>query len=272
LIEAQDQFLSMADRQVARSALQLFQKQGLDIRMGALVTSTQVSDAGVEINYRDKDNAHALTVDRLIVSVGRRPCTECIAAAETGLLLDEGGFIHVDDYCATNLPGVYAVGDVVRGPMLAHKGSEEGVMVAERIAGQQSSLNYDTIAAVIYTQPEIAWVGKTEEALRQNGVNYKTGTFPFAASGRARAMRETDGMVKLLSDAETDRVLGVHIIGTHASELIGQAVLAMEFEASSEDIARTVFAHPTLSEALHEAALGVDGRAIHIGKQARSRQ
>ncbi len=270
LLEAQDQFLSMADRQVARSALQLFQKQGLDIRMGALVKSTQVSDAGVEVSYQDKDAEHTLTVDRLIVSVGRRPCTENIAAAETGLLLDEGGFIHVDDYCSTNLPGVYAVGDVVRGPMLAHKGSEEGVMVAERIAGQQSALNYDTIASVIYTQPEIAWVGKTEEALRQNGVNFKSGMFPFAASGRARAMRETDGMVKLLSDAETDRVLGVHIIGTHASELIGQAVLAMEFEASSEDIARTVFAHPTLSEALHEAALSVDGRAIHIGKQART--
>jgi len=272
LLEAQDQFLSMADRQIARSALQLFQKQGLDIRMGALVKSTQVSDAGVEISYRDKDGDHALTVDRLIVSVGRRPCPENIAAAETGLLLDEGCRIHVDDYCATNLPGVYAVGDAVRGPMLAHKGSAEGVMVAERIAGQQSSLNYDTIAAVIYTQPEIAWVGKTEEALRQNGVNFKAGTFPFAASGRARAMQETDGMVKLLSDAETDRVLGVHIIGAHASELIGQAVLAMEFEASSEDIARTVFAHPTLSEALHEASLSVEELAIHIGKQARGRK
>jgi len=272
LLEAQDEFLSMADRQIARSALQLFQKQGLDIRMGALVKSTQVSDAGVEVSYRDKEGDHALMVDRLIVSVGRRPCPENIAAAETGLLLDEGCRIHVDDYCATNLPGVYAVGDAVRGPMLAHKGSAEGVMVAERIAGQQSSMNYDTIAAVIYTQPEIAWVGKTEEALRQNGVNFKAGTFPFAASGRARAMRETDGMVKLLSDAETDRMLGVHIIGSHASELIGQAVLAMEFEASSEDVARTVFAHPTLSEALHEAALSVDGLAIHIGKQARDRK
>jgi dihydrolipoamide dehydrogenase len=272
LLEAQDQFLSMADRQIARSALQLFQKQGLDIRMGALVKATRVSDAGVEISYRDKDGDHTLMVDRLIVSVGRRPCPEKIAAAETGLLLDEGCRIHVDDYCATNLPGVYAVGDAVRGPMLAHKGSAEGVMVAERIAGQQSSLNYDTIAAVIYTQPEIAWVGKTEEALRQNGVNFKAGTFPFAASGRARAMRQTDGMVKLLSDAESDRVLGVHIIGSHASELIGQAVLAMEFDASSEDIARTVFAHPTLSEALHEAALSTDGIAIHIGKQARGRK
>jgi dihydrolipoamide dehydrogenase len=271
LLEAQDQFLSMADRQIARTALQLFQKQGLDIRMGALVKSTQVSETGIGVSYRDQDGDHIVTVDRLIVSVGRRPCTENIATAEAGLLLDEGGFIHVDDYCATNLPGVYAVGDVVRGPMLAHKGSEEGVMVAERIAGQQSTLNYGTIAAVIYTQPEIAWVGRTEEALRQNGVNFRAGTFPFAASGRARAMRETDGMVKVLSDAESDRVLGVHIIGTHASELIGQAVLAMEFDASSEDIARTVFAHPTLSEALHEAALSVDGRAIHIGKQARGR-
>jgi dihydrolipoamide dehydrogenase len=272
LLEAQDQFLSMADRQIARTALQLFQKQGLDIRMGALVKSTRLSDAGVEISYRDKDVDHTLSVDRLIVAVGRRPCTENIAAAEAGLLLDEGGFIHVDDHCVTNLPGVYAVGDVVRGPMLAHKGSEEGVMVAERLAGQQSALDYDTIASVIYTQPEIAWVGKTEEALRQNGVDFRAGTFPFAASGRARAMRETDGMVKLLSDSETDRVLGVHIIGAHASELIAQAALVMEFDGSSEDIARTVFAHPTLSEALHEAALAVDGRAIHIGKQARARK
>jgi len=269
LLEAQELFLSMADRQIARSALQQFQKQGLDIRLGALVKSTRVTAAGVEISYQDKEGQQGLTVDRLIVAVGRRPCTENIAAPETGLLLAEGGYIHVDDFCATNLPGVYAVGDVVRGPMLAHKGSEEGVMVAERIAGQQSALNYDTIASVIYTQPEIAWVGKTEETLRQNGVEFRAGMFPFAASGRARAMRETDGMVKLLSDSETDRVLGVHIIGSHASELIGQAVLAMEFDASSEDIARTVFAHPTLSEALHEAALSVDGRAIHIGKQPR---
>jgi len=269
LLEAQEQFLAMADRQIARNAQQLLQKQGLDIRMGALVKSSRITDADIEISYQDREGDHTLTVDRLIVAVGRRPCTENIAAPETGLLLTEGGFIHVDDHCETNLPGVYAVGDVVRGPMLAHKGSEEGIMVAERIAGQQSELNYDTIASVIYTKPEIAWVGKTEEILRQNGVEFRTGMFPFAASGRARAMRETDGMVKVLSDSETDRVLGVHIIGVHASELIGQAVLAMEFEASSEDIARTVFAHPTLSEALHEAALSVDGRAIHIGKQAR---
>ena len=164
---------------------------------------------------------------------------------------------------------MYAIGDVVRGPMLAHKGSEEGIAVAERIAGQNSEVNYETIASVVYTQPEIAWVGKTEEVLRQGGVEYCTGMFPFAASGRARAMQETDGMVKILSDAATDRVLGVHIMGPQASELIGQAVMAMEFEASSEDIARTVFAHPTLSEALHEAALAVDGRALHIARKRR---
>ena len=185
------------------------------------------------------------------------------------MLLDEGGFIHVDEDCSTNLPGVYAIGDVVRGPMLAHKGSEEGIAVAECIAGQTSQVNYDTIASVIYTQPEIAWVGSTEEALQGRGVEYRSGIFPFAASGRALAMQETDGMVKILSDARTDRVLGVHIIGAQASELIAQAVMAMAFEGSSEDIARTVFAHPTLSEALHEAALAIDGRAIHIAKTRR---
>jgi dihydrolipoamide dehydrogenase len=193
-------------------------------------------------------------------------------SSDSGLTLDERGFIFVNDFCETEAPHVYAVGDVVRGPMLAHKGSEEGVMVAERIAGKPAQMNYDCIPSVIYTHPEVAAVGRTEQQLKSEGVPYKVGTFPFAASGRARAMRETDGMVKLLSDAETDRVLGVHIIGTHASELIGQAVLAMEFDASSEDIARTVFAHPTLSEALHEAALGVDGRAIHIGKQPRGKK
>ena len=211
----------------------------------------------------------SLTVDRLIVAVGRRPCTDGLAAAETELLLDEQGFIHVDEKCCTSTPGVYAIGDVVRGPMLAHKGSEEGVAVAERIAGQHSEVNYEAIASVVYTHPEIAWVGRTEEALRQAGIEYRTGMFPFAASGRARAMQATDGMVKVLSDAATDRVLGVHILGAQASELIGQAVMAMEFDASSEDIARTVFAHPTLSEALHEAALAVDSRAVHVAHSRR---
>ncbi|MEA2093959.1 MAG: dihydrolipoyl dehydrogenase, partial [Pseudomonadota bacterium] len=261
LLEAQDVFLSIADQYTARTGLRLFKQQGLDIHLGALVKSTQLADDGVALEYQDKDGTHSLTVDRLIVAVGRRPFTEGLATAEADLLLDEGGFIHVDEDCSTNLPGVYAIGDVVRGPMLAHKGSEEGIAVAECIAGQTSQVNYDTIASVIYTQPEIAWVGSTEEALQGRGVGYRSGIFPFAASGRARAMQETDGMVKILSDARTDRVLGVHIIGAQASELIAQAVMAMAFEGSSEDIARTVFAHPTLSEALHEAALAIDGRA-----------
>ena len=270
LLEAQDVFLSMADQQIAKSALRLFRKQGLDIHLGACVKSTAITDDGVHINYENAKTEQSLVVDRLIVAVGRQPCTEGLAAAEAELILDEGGYIHVDDDCCTSAPGVYAIGDAVRGPMLAHKGSEEGIAVAERITGQHSEVNYETIASVIYTHPEIAWVGRTEEALKQAGVAYRTGLFPFAASGRARAMQETDGMVKILSDATTDRVLGVHILGASASELIAQAVTAMEFDASSEDIARTVFAHPTLSEALHEAALAIDNRAIHTARTRRN--
>ncbi len=270
LLEAQDVFLAIADQQIAKAALKMFQKQGLDIRLGALVKSTKVIKSGVQLKYTDAEGEHSLTVDRLIVAVGRSPHTQDIATAEADLLLDEGGFIHVDDKCCTNLPCVYAIGDAVRGPMLAHKGSEEGIAVAEQIAGQNSEVNYAAIASVIYTKPELAWVGQTEESLRQAGVDYHSGVFPFTASGRARAMRETGGMVKVLSDTGSDRVLGVHILGVHASELIGQAVLAMEFDASSEDIARTIFAHPTLSEALHEAALAVDNRALHIARSRRS--
>ena len=269
LLEAQEQFLPMADRQLAKSALNLFRKQGLDIRLGERVKAATVTGDGVNVEYENDTDGHTLTVDRLIVAVGRRPCTDGLAAAETELLLDEQGFIHVDEECCTSVPSVYAIGDAVRGPMLAHKGSEEGIAVAERIAGQVSDVNYDAIASVIYTHPEIAWVGKTEEALKQAGVEYRTGLFPFAASGRARAMQETAGEVKILSDAATDQVLGVHIMGEQASELIAQAVMALEFDASSEDIARTIFAHPTLSEALHEAALAVDGRAIHMARSRR---
>jgi dihydrolipoamide dehydrogenase len=269
LLEAQDDFLAMADRQIAQSALRLFRKQGLDIQLGARVKSTRVAADGVHVDYENAAAGQSLTVDRLIVAVGRRPWTDGLAAAETELLLDEQGFIHVDEECCTSTPGVYAIGDAVRGPMLAHKGSEEGVAVAERIAGQHSEVNYEAIASVVYTHPEIAWVGRTEEALKQAGADYRTGMFPFAASGRARAMQETDGMVKVLSDVATDRVLGVHILGAQASELIGQAVMALEFDASSEDIARTVFAHPTLSEALHEAALAVENRAIHVAHTRR---
>ncbi|RLA02685.1 MAG: dihydrolipoyl dehydrogenase [Gammaproteobacteria bacterium] len=269
LLEAQDVFLSMADQQIAKAALRSFRKQGLDVHLGACVKSTTTTDDGVFIEYENSETENSLTVDRLIVAVGRQPCTEGLASAEAALLLNEHGFIHIDEDCATSAPGVYAIGDAVRGPMLAHKGSEEGVAVAERIAGQHSEVNYEVIPSVVYTHPEIAWVGRTEEALKQAGTDYRTGTFPFAASGRARAMQETDGMVKILSDAVTDRVLGVHILGPSASELIAQAVTAMEFDASSEDIARTIFAHPTLSEALHEAALAIDNRAIHMARSRR---
>lgn len=263
VLEAMDNFLVMADKQIARESLKIFKKQGLNIHLGTRVTGSKVKNSQVEIEYRDKDGSHKQIVDKLIVAVGRRPNTDDLFAAETGLLLDERGFIHVNDQCRTNLPGVYAIGDVVRGPMLAHKGSEEGIMVAELIAGRHASVNYDVIPSVIYTHPEISWVGKNEEELKASGIEYNIGTFPYAASGRAKAMGETDGLVKILADKSTDRILGVHIVGAHSSELIAQAVVAMEFDASAEDLALTVFAHPTLSESVHEAALSVHGRALH---------
>ena len=205
--------------------------------------------------------------DKLIVAVGRRPQSGKLLSADSGVSLDERGFIFVNDSCETEAAGIYAIGDVVRGPMLAHKGSEEGVMVAERIAGKKAQMNYDCIPSVVYTHPEIAWVGKNEQELKSDGVEYKSGVFPFAASGRAMAANDTGGMVKLLADVETDRVLGCHIIGPSAADLVQQAVIAMEFGASTEDLALTVFGHPTLSEALHEAALAVDGHAIHIANR-----
>lgn len=264
LLEAQESFLSMADEQIAKDALRQFKKQKLDIRLGARVVSCEVGSDGVAVQYQDGNGDHTETVDKLIVAVGRRPNTDGLAADEVGLLLDEWGFVHVDEQCRTNQPSVYAIGDAVRGPMLAHKGSEEGVMVAEVIAGEKPEISYETIPSVIYTDPEVAWAGKTEQALKAAGTDYRIGTFPFAASGRARASGNSNGMVKIIADAETDRVLGVHIVGAHCSELIAQAVIAMEMGASSEDLAMTVFAHPTLSESVHEAALAVDGRALHV--------
>lgn len=274
LLEAQDTFLSMADHQLAHDAFKHYNRQGLDIRLGARVVSTRKTKKQVTVHYQHGEEEHELKADNLVVAVGRTPNTEGLAAPESNLLLDERGFVHVDEYCSTNLPGVYAIGDAVRGPMLAHKGSEEGVAVAESIAnGRPVSVNYDTIPAVVYTMPEIAWVGRSEHDLRNAGASLRLGTFPFAASGRARAMDESpQGMVKVIADAETDRILGVHIIGPQASELIAEAVLAMEFAASSEDLARTIHAHPTLSEAVHEAALAVDGRAIHVAAQAAARK
>ncbi len=271
LLEAQEDFLMMADEQIAKDALREFGRQTLDIRLGARVLSSQVKRGKIEVQYEDSAGAHQEKVDKLIVAVGRMPNTDDLFTAETGLALDEWGYIHVNEQCRTNLPGVYAIGDVVRGPMLAHKGSREGVMVAEIIAGQSATVNYDLIPSVIYTHPEIAWVGKTEQALRAEDVHYKKGVFPFAANGRARALGETAGMIKILSDAVSDRVLGVHMIGPQSSELIACATVAMEFGSSSEDLAMTVFAHPTLSESIHEAALDVEGEAIHMAKMRKKK-
>jgi dihydrolipoamide dehydrogenase len=264
ILEAMDEFLPPVDRQIATEAEKILRKQGLDIRLGTKVIGTGSNNREVTVTYENRDGKQQLTVDKLIVAVGRKPNTEGLGARDIGLNMDERGYIHVDDHGRTNIDNIYAVGDVVKGPMLAHKASEEGVAVAERIAGNHGHVNYETIPWIIYTWPEIAWVGKTEQTLKQEGVEYKTGTFPFAASGRAHAMGNAEGLIKILSDASTDRILGVHILGPSASELIAEAVIVMEFEGSAEDIARTIHAHPTLAEAMHEAALAVDKRAIHF--------
>ncbi len=270
VLEALDTFLGAVDQQIAKEAAKTFKQQGLDVRLGARVTATALKKGkkpSVSVTYTDKDGEHSEVFDRLIVAVGRRPNTEHVLAADSGVTLDERGFVFVNDHCQTEAPGVYAIGDIVRGPMLAHKASEEGIMVAERIAGRKPQVNYDLIPGVIYTHPEIAWVGKTEEQLKAAGVEYNSGVFPFAASGRALAANDAGGMVKLLADANSDRVLGCHIIGPSAADILQQAVVAMEFGSSAEDLAMTVFAHPTLSEALHEAALAVGGHAIHIANR-----
>ncbi len=264
VLEALPTFLGAADETIAKEAHKLFTKQGLDIHMGVKIGEIK-SGKDVSIEYTDaKGESHKLSVDKLIVSIGRVPNTTGLNAEAVGLALDERGFIAVDEHCRTNLPNVWAVGDVVRGPMLAHKAEEEGVAVAERIAGQHGHVNFATIPWVIYTSPEIAWVGRTEQQLKADGVLYKAGAFPFLANGRARALGDTSGMVKVLADAKTDEILGVHIIGPMASELISEAVVAMEFRASSEDIARICHAHPTLSEATKEAALAVDKRSLNF--------
>jgi len=264
VLEALDDFLPMADERIARDAKKILTNQGLDIRLGARVTGAEVSNGAVKVTFQDAEGERTLEVDKLIVAVGRRPCTEGLLAPDSGVSLDERGFLFVNDFCATDVSSVYAVGDVVRGPALAHKGTEEGVMVAERIAGFQPLVNYDTVPSVIYTHPEIAWVGKTEQELKAQGANYNVGSFPFAASGRAMAANDTQGMVKILADADTDRILGVHVLGPQASEMVAQAVISMEFDASAEDLGLIMFAHPTLSEAVHEAALSVAGHAIHM--------
>ena len=265
VLEAMPDFLAAADQDVAKEALKVFTKQGLKINLGVQIGEVKIGKKGVSIAYKDKNGAdQKLEADRLIVSVGRVPNTEGLNAEAVGLKVTERGMIEVDDHCKTNLPGVWAVGDVVRGPMLAHKAEEEGVAVAERMAGQHGHVNFNTIPWVIYTSPEISWVGRTEQQLKQDGVAYKVGTFPFLANGRARALGDTTGMVKFLADASTDEILGVHIVGPQASELIAEAVVAMEFKASSEDIARICHAHPTLSESMKEAALAVDKRTLNF--------
>ena len=257
-------FLKSVDRQIARAAKKELQAQGLDIQLGAKISKVEKNATGVLVHYeRDKEQL-TLEVDKLLVAKGRKPNSGNINADAVGLHVNQRGFIEVDEQCRTNLQGVYAIGDVVRGPMLAHKASEEGVAVAERLAGQSPEIDFTKVPWVIYTAPEIAWVGRTAEQLDDRGIKFKTGVFPFIANGRSLAMGSSSGMVKILSDAESDRILGVHIIGPSASELIGEAVLAMEFFASSEDLARTIHAHPSLSEALHEAAMATEGRAIHI--------
>jgi dihydrolipoamide dehydrogenase len=265
ILEALPAFLGAADEAVAKEAAKVFKKQGLDIQLGVKISTVEKSDQAVTVKYTDAKGAEqALVCDRLIVSIGRVANTIGLNAQTVGLKLDERGAIVVDGECRTNLPGVWAVGDVVRGPMLAHKAEEEGVAVAERIAGQHGHVNFNTIPWVIYTSPEIAWVGQTEQQLKAEGRAYRTGQFPFPANGRARALGDTTGFVKMIADAKTDEILGVHIIGPYASELISEAVVAMEFKASSEDIARICHAHPSLSEATKEAALAVDKRTLNF--------
>ena len=263
ILEAMDDFLIFADKELAKDAQRHFKKQGLNIRLGAKVTSAKASAKGVKVAYEDKDGAQTVEVEKLVVAVGRRPFTDGLFADDAGVSTDDGGFIEVDEQCRTSVKGVFAVGDCVRGPMLAHKGSEEGVMAADLIAGEIAEVNYNVIPSVIYTAPEIAWVGKTEEEVQASGRAYKTGSFPFAASGRAKAMEQTAGMVKIVSAKDDDEILGVHIVGPMAGELISEAVLAMEFSASTEDLQRTIHAHPSLAEAVHEASLAVDNRALN---------
>ena len=269
MLEAMDTFLPNMDSEIAKESAKIFGRQGLDIRLGARVTGSEVNDNGVVVSYTAGGEEHSERFDKLIVAVGRRPCTDKLFSADSGVTVDERGFVFVNDYCATEAPGVWAIGDIVRGPMLAHKGSEEGVMVAERIHGKAAQLNYEVVPSIIYTHPEVASVGKTEQALRAEGVEIKVGTFPFMAIGRAQAAGETEGMVKLISDAESDQILGAHVVGPSAADLVQQIVIAMEMAASTEDLQLMIFGHPTMSEAVHEAALAVDNRAIHMVNRAK---
>lgn len=267
VIEAMDDFLFMADKEIAKDSLKDFKKQGLDIKLGSRLVASKNLKKSVKISYENSSGTEEMEFDKLVVAVGRRPNVQNVFSEDSGVHLDERGFISVDGHCQTGASNVWAIGDVVRGPMLAHKGSEEGVMVAERIAGKHAEMNYDLVPSVIYTHPEIAWVGKNEEELKSENISYKVGKFPFAASGRALAVDQSTGFVKVISDASTDTILGVHVFGPSAAEIVQQALISMEFGASSEDLGLTIFSHPTVSEALHEAALAVNNQAIHIGNK-----
>ena len=267
VIEAMDNFLPMADADIAKDSLKDFIKQGLDIKLGSKLISSNSLKNSVKISYENKEGTHEIEFDKLIVAVGRKPNVSEVFSKDSGITLDDSGFISVNDHCQTSNDNIWAIGDVVRGPMLAHKGSEEGIMVAERIAGKFAEMNYDLVPSVIYTHPEIAWVGKNEAELKELGIEYKVGKFPFSASGRALAVEQSTGFVKLISDARTDTILGAHVFGPSAAEIVQQALISMEFGASSEDLGLTIFSHPTVSEALHEAALAVNNQAIHIGNK-----
>lgn len=269
ILEALKEFMPLADRQIAKEALKRFKKEGLDIRFGTKVKNATSGKDGVHVELEGEGKDSSLDFDALIVAVGRRPCTDGLFQKNAKLDLDERGFVQVDETFRTNMENVYAIGDVIGGPMLAHKGSEEGSAVAEIIAGQKTAVDYETVPCVVYTSPELAWVGRSEEQLKADGVEYRTGSFPFAANGRAKALNETTGLVKIIADAKTDRILGVHMVGPLVSEMIAEMVLAMEYQASSEDVARTIHAHPTLTESVHEAALSVSGRAIHTVNKRR---
>jgi len=267
VLEAMDEFLPMADKRIAKDVLKEFNTQGLNINLGCKVTSATSNNKDITVTYENNGNTTELKVDKLIVAVGRSPNTENLLDKNCGLSIDEKGFIPVNDFCETNVQNIWAVGDVVRGPMLAHKASEEGIMVVERIAGKHAEMEYDLVPSVIYTHPEVAWVGQTEEDLSAAGIEFKTGSFPFAANGRALASGESAGFIKVIADKKTDTILGVHAFGPSAADIVQQGVVAMEFGASAEDLGLTIFSHPTVSEALHEAALAVNGQAIHIGNR-----
>ena len=267
VLEAMDEFLPMADKRIAKDVLKEFNKQGLNINLGCKVTSALSNKKNITVTYENNGTTTELKVEKLIVAVGRRPNTENLLDKNCGLSIDEKGFIPVNDFCETNVQNIWAVGDVVRGPMLAHKASEEGIMVVERIAGKHAEMEYDLVPSVIYTHPEVAWVGQTEEDLSAAGIEFKTGSFPFAASGRALASGESTGFIKVIADKKTDTILGVHAFGPSAADIVQQGVVAMEFGASAEDLGLTIFSHPTVSEALHEAAMAVNGQAIHIGNR-----